>query len=305
MKKELLIMISCLFANSLFGQPFTDLYGDYLGLTPPGDTPVIFAPGIISGNSLEHSPAIFSPDGNEVYWVSREDQSNSGKINLWVMTRINNRWTKPVNFAPFGECVNWMDPFLSNDGKRLYFSTERAENRDIWFIERQNNAWSKPQCLCSTINTTSGQNQASVTSDGTLYFIDYKWTSKNWTCDILRSKLKNGDYLQPEKLPTSINSTSEDWTPYIAKDDSYLIFSSLRRSEYGDLFISFHDIPSDTWSEPISMGDSINTSSQETFPTVSPDGKYLFFTRYTDEKNDMDVYWVSAKIIDRLREKIK
>lgn len=274
-------------------------------MTPPGDTPVIFAPGLISGKSMEHSPAIFSPDGNEVYWVSREDQSNGGKTNLWVMSRINNRWTKPVNFAPFGESVNWMDPFLSNDGNRLYFSTETEKNRDIWFIERHGNRWSKPQSISPTINTANGQNQASSTNDGTLYFIDYKWIGENWTCDILRSNLKNGDYLLPETLPSSVNSTSEDWTPYIARDNSYLIFSSLRRSEYGDLFISFHDIHSDAWSEPISMGEDINTSYQEAFPTVSPDGKYLFFTRYTDEKNDMDVYWVSAKVIDRLREKIK
>ena len=50
------------------------------------------------------------------------------------------------------------------------------------------------------------------------------------------------------------------------------------------------------------MGEPINTWAQETFPTVSPDGKYVFFTRWTNDKNDMDVYWVSAKIIDRLRE---
>jgi Tol biopolymer transport system component len=49
------------------------------------------------------------------------------------------------------------------------------------------------------------------------------------------------------------------------------------------------------------MGGLINTATQETYPTVSPDGKYLFFTRYTNEKSSMDVYWVSAKIIDRLR----
>jgi Tol biopolymer transport system component len=49
------------------------------------------------------------------------------------------------------------------------------------------------------------------------------------------------------------------------------------------------------------MGASINSTSQETYPVVSPDGKYLFFTRWTDDKNDMDVYWVSASIIEKIR----
>lgn len=127
--------------------------------------------------------------------------------------------------------------------------------------------------------------------------------ANKWKCDILRSKFKNGNYLPSDTLPDCINSKFEDWTPFVAGDDSYLIFASTRQSKYCDLYISFHDLKNDTWSEPVNMGDAINTESQETYPTVSPDGKYLFFTRYTDENNDMDIYWVSAKIIDVLKEK--
>jgi Tol biopolymer transport system component len=193
------------------------------------------------------------------------------------------------------------DPFLSNDGKRLYFGADGdAGNTDIWFVEKQGVAWGKPQSISPVVNTINGQCQATLTNDGTVYYIDYKTVNNKWTCDILRSRFKNGSYLQPETLPVSINSSSEDWTPYIARDDSYLIFSSTK-NKYGDLYISFHDIPADTWSEPINMGGPINTATQETYPTVSPDNKYLFFTRYTNEKSSMDVYWVSAKIIDRLR----
>lgn len=279
---------------------FTDLYGDYLGQIAPGDTPVVFAPGFISRKGLEYGPAIFSKDGNAVYWCGRVADSQEGKIYTWCMKRINKRWTKPEVFVPFADSVCF-DPFLSNDGKRLYFGADGdAGNTDIWFVEKQGGGWGRPQSISPVVNTINGQCQATLTSDGTVYYIDYKTVNNKWTCDILRSRFKNGNYLQPETLPVSINSSSEDWTPYIAWDDSYLIFSSTRNN-YGDLYISFHDIPTDTWSEPINMGGLINTATQETYPTVSPDGKYLFFTRYTNEKSSMDVYWVSAKIIDRLR----
>lgn len=297
---------------------FTILTGDYLGQTPPGETPVIFAPGFISRGSLEHGPAIFSTDGNEVYWCSRKSMSDWLETNLWFMKRINNRWTKPQKLAPFGIDVAWMDPFLSMDGKRLYFSADsntikkkglgQDENRDIYFIEKQKNGWSKPQKISPVINTIHGQSQPTLTSDGTVYFLEYKLSEKEFRCDILKSKLKNGNYLQPVALPENINlpikQTLRDWTPFIAPDDSYLIFSSSRQGN-GDLYISFHDIPNDTWSEPISMGESINTETQESYPTLSPDGKYLFFKGYNYKNKSMDVYWVSAKVINKLRKKSK
>ena len=70
MKKGLLIIFLILIVKFSFGQKFTDLYGGYLGQAPPGDTPVVFARGIVSDTLLQHSAPAFSPDGNEVFWWS-------------------------------------------------------------------------------------------------------------------------------------------------------------------------------------------------------------------------------------------
>lgn len=302
MKKGLLIITLILIVKSSFGQQFTDLYGDYFGLTPPGDIPVLFAPDIISKNTLEHSAAIFSSDGNEVYWVSRKNQES--RLNIWRMLRINNLWTKPEVFNPLGDSINHFDPFLTSNGEKIYFGADSNGNTDIWFTEKQGKQWNKPQRLSLSINNLDGQCQASLTTNATVYYLEHRTINNNWSCDILKSRIKNGVYLSPDTLPVCINSvSSEDWTPFIAPDDSYLIFSSRRDRKYDDLYISFHDIQTETWSEPINLGEPINTGAQETFPTVSPDGKYLFFTRWTNEENDMDIYWVSTKFIDRLRGK--
>ena len=309
MKKGLMIALLVFVVKSTFGQQFTDLCGDYLGQTPPGDTPVIFAADIISKGTMEHSAAIFSSDGNEVYWASIENSSGSSKLSTWFMTRINNRWTRPAVLHLWGDNIDCFDPFLSADGKRLYVAADYKGSPNIWYADKQDKGWSKAQSLSPIINNSvSGQCQATFTQNGTAYYIDYEIIEKKWTCNILTSKCEKGKYLRPDTLPTSINSiSSEDWTPYIARDDSYLIFASKRKdtSDPCDLYISFHDTIKDKWSEPINMGEPINTWTQETFPTVSPDGKYLFFTRWSNDINDMDIYWVSAKIIDRLREKSK
>ena len=84
------------------------------------------------------------------------------------------------------------------------------------------------------------------------------------------------------------------------------MFSSNRPGSldnYGDLYISFHDINKDTWSEPVNLGEPINTRGQDSSPGVSPDGKYLFYTGPTAGKQ-ADIFWVSAGIIEKLKDKV-
>ena len=71
MKKLIyIIVVMLVIATSIPAQKkdFPKLTGPYLGQKPPGPTPELFAPGIISTEKNEHSPAIFSKDGNELFW---------------------------------------------------------------------------------------------------------------------------------------------------------------------------------------------------------------------------------------------
>lgn len=120
MKKNLVVLLFVL-AGSVYAQgtqEFTDLRGDYLGQAPPGDTPVVFAPGIVSTIYMEHSAPTFSPDANEVFWrVAQGFISNPDlPIVPKTMKRVGGRWTVPMD-SPYGG-----SPFFSPDGKRLYFS---------------------------------------------------------------------------------------------------------------------------------------------------------------------------------------
>lgn len=281
---------------------FTDLYGDYLGQSPPGDTPVVFAPGIISTVDLEHSPAIFTPDGNEVYWLTSRPpgpDNNDWLNRVLTMQRKHNRWTVP-------QVVPYHITMISADGSKGYFWS--INDRDIFVVEKKGNNWGEPKCL--NIVTRNPELQIavdpSITLNGTLYFMSKaEGIGTKYNYVIYRAELVNDEYTEPELLPRSINQPPfQNWTPFIAPDESYLIFSSNRDGQYGkgDLYISFHDNNTNTWSDPINMGETINTESQERLPGISPDGKYLFFTRYIPKRSD-DVFWVNSKIIDVLREK--
>ena len=54
------------------GDVAPDLVGPWLGQAPPGSTPKLFAPGLVSTRHHEHSGAVFSPDGDEVFWTVRQ-----------------------------------------------------------------------------------------------------------------------------------------------------------------------------------------------------------------------------------------
>ena len=73
---------------------FPVLKGPYLGQKTPGLTPEVFAPGILNTKKMGAFCSVFSPDGNEFYFVYYEKENdNSGGI-AW-MKRINGVWTKP------------------------------------------------------------------------------------------------------------------------------------------------------------------------------------------------------------------
>lgn len=316
MRKGLLIAILILLVISSFGQQFTDLYGDYLGQTPPGDTPMVFARGIVSTDYQEHGAPSFSPDGNEVYWYSNRRPGPENKEWLsftMTMRRENNRWSAPY-VAPQKRF-----PIFSADGRKAYFSSARPHSDtvqvippdlDIWFVERQGDDWSQPKYLnlVARYPELRWAGVGSVASNGTLYFMSYRLgqpDDNGNNLGIYRTELINGEYAKPELLPSCINLLPFlNWTPFIAPDESYLIFSSSRetpKADGGDLYVSFRQ-PDGSWTNPVTLGKPINTDQQERFPRVSWDGKYLFFSRWTPD-HDEDVFWVSSKIIDRLREK--
>jgi Tol biopolymer transport system component len=285
-------------------QELINLKGDYLGQPLPGEMPVVFAPGVVSTDTtIEHGSPTFSPDGNEVFWQSNYRQSGKEtQIFGMTMKRIENQWTAPT-ISPYDS-----GPVFSVDGKRLYylpFGEANGEKNGPYFIEKEGKKWSQPVCmeLVKQFPDIKVVYNHSFTSNNTIYFLGYAegyWANFG----IYRSELIDGKYAQPELLPDEINvpGTIRNWTPFIAPDESYLLFSSSRRNpktDAGDIYVTFRKSDK-SWTAPVSLGDKINTNRQERFPSVSPDGKYLFFTRWVERGNE-DVMWVSAAIIDKLK----
>lgn len=309
---------------------FPVLLGPYLGQEPPGDSPRLFAPGIVADIHHEHSAAIFSPDGDELFWtlVVMPLQSPLPAV-IMHTRRVDNQWTKPQVATFSGRYSDDVGSF-SPDGQRLYISSLRplpgsdVPNRraDIWYVDRTENGWSEPRWLDSPLNTENYESDPKITRKGNLYFVGYMENVAG-SHGIFRSKLVDGRFAEPEALGPNINTEYNDWCPYVHPDEDYIIFSSLRPGGFGsgDLYISFMQ-QDGSFGEAVNLGSLINSDDNDRFPAVSPDGQYLFFLSKRSPLPDhfevrqtlaqmlamsqtitnglSNIYWVDAGIIERL-----
>lgn len=298
--------VVCVFAE----QPPV-LTGPYLGEQPPGDTPKLFAPGVVS-TGKEHSAAMFTADGTEL-WFGRMFPAA-----IWFMRQVDSVWTQP-EVAPFAHEAGELYPFLAPNGDRIFYKstrplTESGEplRRDqghVWVVERSGSLWQEPQHLGNSLNSLPEIACGSVAKDGTMYLSAQITSFGRRNQDLFKSKLVDGKYSAPESLGKPINSIASEFSPFVASDESYLIFASFGGGlGKSDLFISFRN-GDGSWSGPKNLGREINSSSKDEFPYVSTDGKYLFFNSNRPSALNSspipdgpgNIYWVSTSFIERLK----
>jgi len=280
----IVLLFSILLINnkSYSQDDFPVLEGPYLGQKPPGLIPEIFAPDIIKTDFRE-AAAAFTPDLKEFYFRRRGGEYKNNT--LVVIKYKNNRWHESVVAPRAGE------PFISPDGKILHLGNN--------YRERTNSGWSELKDLGAPFKGIPIM-RLSVSSEGTYYFDE---ATSSGLGTIQYSLLIEGNREKPRALDKQINTGKWNAHPFIAPDESYLIWDGERKSGYGnsDLYISFRQ-QDGSWGTAINLGDEINTEFEDAYGSVTPDGKYFFFNRsFGGDK--ADIYWVDAQIIETLRAK--
>lgn len=252
--------------------------GPYLGQKTPGLTAEAFAPGIVS---TEHYDAfgVFSPDLKEFYFMRR-----GGDHPDYTLIRYHQEgetWRLSTIPDAIGELA------MSPDGRRLYLGDA--------YLERTATGWSPVKALGAPFDTFPIM-RVTASQQGTLFF-DVR--EKIGTLRFAR--FKNGAYETPQAMPTAFNEGLWTAHPFIAPDESYLIWDSERPDGHGDtdLYVAFRQ-KDGSWGAPINLGPTVNSERSDAYGTVTPDGRFLFFYREMGPGN-LDIYWVDAKVIERLR----
>ena len=254
----------------------------YLGQAPPGLKAEVFAPDLVSTKHMEFFPG-FTPDLKEFYF--KRYGGKYKKPTLVVFQYKNNQWNESV-VSPAEASVG--EPSVSPDGNIIYL--------DSRYIVRTNSGWSGVKNLGAPFQDLPIM-RLTASSKGT-----YVFDVREEIGTIRFSRLTDGKFEEPIAFGKEINTGKWIAHPFIAPDESYLIWDSEREGGFGDsdLYISFRQ-ENGSLGPAYNLGKDINTEYEEIFGSVSPDGKYLFFHRYLSNET-VNIFWADAQSIEKLRE---
>ena len=272
-------------SNTIKAAVFEDAY---LGQEPPGVIPKPFAPGIISTDDWE-AGGVFTPDLKEFYLLREVGETVEEKaMKFMVYYYDKDEWKDSIISERVGQ------PFISPDGNILHLGRR-------YKARTQNGEWSPLKNLDSTLYNFPIM-RLTASSKGT-YVFDAMGEGL-----IRYAGISDGVRQPPVLFGDHINAGTANAHPFIAPDESYLLWDGRKEGGYGnaDIYVSFKK-KDGTWGEAINLGDQVNTSESENGARITPDGKYLFFNRNvgkvkpTDPYDDVNMYWVDAKVVEALR----
>ena len=296
MRKVIIILVLLAVWINIYGQQNKEIKseknykGEYLGLNYPDTVPEIFAPDFISGKGRLHCFPSFSVDNKEIYWLTLPPR-------IMTIREIDEKWTCP-ELASFSTGRNNQAPFVAHDNT-IYFSSTREGGQgqlDIWYATKTDSNYTLPINIGNKINTDKSESNPTVSNNKTMFYTG-SVQGKLYNRGIYYSIYENGKYKNPVFLAEPINIMDPnilDYTPFIAQDESYLLFCSNRQNPEKELFhiyISFKN-KNGEWSNPIDLSLKMNFTKSSKFPYISPDNRFLFFS------SGENIYWIDSKILD-------
>ena len=256
----------------------------------PLPQPVIFAPGIISTGDYETHPT-FTPGGDTLLYL--KCAADFSTYTICIAYFRAGKWSEP-EVAPFSGTYQDADPFITSDGKEVYFLSNRPvrsgdtakADLDIWRIARTARGWDEPVHLEPPVNSSADEFYPTITDDGTLYFGSAREGGKGG-CDIYCARWREGKYSAAVNLGDSINTADNEYEPFIAPDESYMIFMAARPGALrnADLYVSYRR--NGVWSRSEKLPSPFNSPAIEFSPKVTHDGKYFFFSSTRNTRDPM------------------
>lgn len=184
-------------------------------------------------------------------------------------------------------------PLIAPDGKTLYYSRafhpenmggDNDEN-DIWYsiFNEKNNAWEKSKNLGAPLNNNGPNYISSITPDGNAMTVilgnEYGKRNKMNPGVSVSTKTSEG-WSKPKSL-NIINGfiESTDGNYFLATNKKVLIMAVDRYDAYGgkDLYVSFLQ-RDNRWTEPLNLGNDINSAHTESSPYLAADNETLYFS---------------------------
>jgi len=247
------------------------------------------------GNSIneersEYNP-VFSDDENTAVFTKSQAFFNA----MMYATKTNGAW----NLIDLKELLqidaerNLFPTSISGDGKTIYIYGPEDYDGGIFTTTNVNGNWSPLVKLNENINTKYWESHATISHDNKKLYFTSNRKGGIGNLDIYVSNRDSlGNWGSAVNLGPVINTTENEESPFLSRDDKTLFFSSRGHFNMGgyDIFYSTK-LDNGEWSAPLNAGYPINSTDDDVFFKPVGEGYVGYFAKYSpDGFGEQDIY---------------
>jgi len=277
------VVIAVVFGNRTAKADFT--FGEPTNLGP------------LINTSVEDGGPNISADGLSLYLYTFYNGWTFGTLRIATRKTTEGPWGIAVNHpAPLN--ISITDSCISADGLSFYF----AEG-DIYVSTRPTieDPWSRPANIGPSVNSGAGELGVCISSDGLELFFGSNrgGGSGDWDIYVATRASVSAPWEKAENLGPTVNSSGFDGHPCISSDGLTLFITSNKSGGYGDwdIWMSKRATKDSDWGTPVNLGPAINTSAGECEPSISADGRTLYFSDWMSPRpggvGNVDIWQIS------------
>ena len=182
-------------------------------------------------------------DGKKMYFTACNREEGYGLCDIYMTEKLGDGWSVPINLGePINTNYSEKQPFISSDGKTLYFASNRSGgkgNFDIWYSTCDDQGkWSKPVNMGDSINTPDDEQSPFIHPDNhTFYFSSEGWPGMGGYDVFYSRKNDKNEWSKAINIGYPINTNADEIGLIVnAKGDKAYFASDRIREKGKDIF---------------------------------------------------------------------
>ncbi len=248
---------------------------------------------------------VLSADQNTLFFTSRRPESTGSEKDddgnhmedIYMSDKTKTGWSKATNIGtPINSDWHEATVGISPDGQTILIYKDDSGDGNIYSTSLNGEVWSRPVKLNDNINTKYWEPSAFISADGQkLYFTSDKPGGFGGRDLYMSQKTPEGEWGKATNMGANINTPYDEDAPFIHPDGVTLSFGSNGHNTMGgfDIFTSLLS-EDGVWSEPMNVGYPINTTYDDIFFMISPDGRNAYYSSFREDGfGEKDNYMVT------------
>lgn len=197
-------------------------------------------------------------------------------------------WESPQPLpAPIDMDGDELAPFITLEGDELYFfytpdlSMSEAKRAldgisGIYYSKKMDGIWSEPEKL--VLSEENALDSCIYTDGQTLWFCSKRDGNYEEEGDLYTASRVDGTWQNGQNAGEQLNVEYDVGEVHLSADQNTMIFSAFRYGGFGLMDLWQTQRVGESWSEPVNLGDVINSSEIDDYPFLSEDRVELWFT---------------------------